>query len=117
MNNLNEDYGIISNPDILAESYLPPNLLCREPQIKEISFCLLPVLKGQRPIHSWLYGSPGTGKTSVARYILGKIQAETKARGIYINCCENPTYYSILKKPSCPFRAPHRGENGWNLSL
>lgn len=34
-----EDQGIIANPDILTEDYIPPNIPARELQIKEIQFC------------------------------------------------------------------------------
>jgi len=31
-----QDYGIIANPDILTEEYIPPNIPARESQIKEL---------------------------------------------------------------------------------
>jgi Cdc6-like AAA superfamily ATPase len=51
-----------------------------------------------KPLHIWLYGESGTGKTLVARYILKKLHKEAYVNGIYVNCWEYNSYYSILDK-------------------
>ncbi|MFQ5721660.1 MAG: Cdc6/Cdc18 family protein, partial [Candidatus Aminicenantales bacterium] len=86
------------NPDILNEHYIPPNIPGREAQITELQECLSPALKRKKPIHSWLFGKPGTGKTLIATYILNKIKREANVLGVYINCWEYNSYYSVLDK-------------------
>lgn len=93
-----ERLKVATKPDVLYESYLPANIIGRELQIKEISLCLEPTIQKMKPLHAWLYGESGTGKTLVARYILKKLQGEAFIDGIYINCWEYNSYYSVLDK-------------------
>jgi cell division control protein 6 len=89
---------VITNPDLLNETYVPPNIPAREPQINELAFCLSPAVKKKKPMHAWVFGKPGTGKTLIAKFILRKIEKEGFVNGIYINCWENNTYFSVLDK-------------------
>jgi len=77
-----EEPSIVKNPDLLSETYIPPDIPAREPQIKELTFCLAPALKKKKPIHSWLSGKPRTGKTLIAKFILRKIEREGYANGV-----------------------------------
>jgi cell division control protein 6 len=87
---------IIANPDVLEEDHLPDHLLDREDKIAEIERYLSPILKKQRPLHLWLYGDPGTGKTATARYVLEKMRRKSGIKGIYVNCWQHNSLYSIL---------------------
>lgn len=49
-------------------------------------------------MHAWLHGRPGVGKTLTAKFILRKIDQEGGVNGIYINCWEHNSYYSVLDK-------------------
>lgn len=88
--------GIIANSDILSEDYLPMEIPGREGQIKDIVFSLSPVRKGMKPRHLWLYGKPGSGKTSTARFILKKMRYESYINGVYVNVWEHKSLYSVL---------------------
>jgi Cdc6-like AAA superfamily ATPase len=81
-----DELGIIANPDILKEEYLPPNIPGRKAQIRELSFCFQPTAKGKKLLHVWISGKPGTGKTSTCKYVLKKLESEADGSGIYINC-------------------------------
>jgi len=70
-------------------------LHCNE-RIREIENYLSPILRKQRSMHLWLYGDPGTGKTATARYVLEKIQRESNVKGLYVNCWQHDSLYSIL---------------------
>lgn len=93
-----EEPTIVTNPDLLSETYIPPNIPAREPQISELTFCLSPALKKKKPMHAWLHGKPGTGKILIAKFILRKIEREGYVNGVYINCWEQNSYYSVLDK-------------------
>lgn len=93
-----EEPTIVTNPDLLDEYYIPPDIPAREPQIKELTDCLAPALKKKKPVHAWLHGKPGTGKTLIAKFILRKIEKEGYVKGIYLNCWEHNTYFSVLDK-------------------
>lgn len=90
------DPRIIIDQDVLSESYLLPEMRTRQPKLNEISLCLRPVTEGSEPVNCWIYGNSGVGKTATARMILHKLEDESGVRGVYINCWENPTFFSIL---------------------
>jgi orc1/cdc6 family replication initiation protein len=93
-----EEASVVTNPDILNETFVPPDIPAREPQIQELAFCLSPALKKKKPMHAWVFGRPGTGKTLTAKFILRKIEREAYVNGVYVNCWEHNSYYSVLDK-------------------
>ncbi len=95
---MTEEFSIVRNPDLLNETYIPPHIPAREPHINELTFCLRPAAQNKKPTHAWLYGPPGTGKTLIAKYILKKIEKDAGVSGVYINCWEQNSYYSVLDK-------------------
>ena len=95
---MTEEPSIIRNPDLLDETYIPANIPVRQSHIKELTHCLRPACKKKKPMHAWLHGKPGTGKTLTSKFILRKINAEAYIDGVYINCWEQNSYYSVLDK-------------------
>ena len=93
-----DEARIIHNHQLFSENYIPPNIPAREKQIKEIAFFLSTASNSINPINVWIYGLPGTGKTSICKFLLNKLEKETNVRGLYVNCWENPTFYTILDK-------------------
>ncbi len=91
-----ESRRIIIHPEVLEDDYLPDRILHSQDRIAEIKDYLSPILRRQRPLHLWLYGDPGTGKTGTARYVLQKLQQESGIKGIYVNCWQHDSLYSIL---------------------
>jgi cell division control protein 6 len=89
---------IIVNPDLLSEDSIPSGILGRGPQIAQLQFCLAPALKGQRPLHCMVYGTPGTGKTATVKYFLSNLEHESGIRGVYVNCWEHNSFYATLDK-------------------
>ena len=94
---------IVRNHHFLSEDYLPPLIHGRDDQIRELQACLEPAIKGQKPIHVFLFGPPGTGKTLIARALFKELE-EHSIKGIYINCWEHQTLYSIVDKMIEEFR-------------
>jgi len=89
---------ILTNNGIFTDDYIPQMLFGREEQIKELAFCISPAAEGGSPIHAWIHGKPGTGKTSVCRHLLNNISRTSSISGAYVNCWESPSYYSILDR-------------------
>jgi archaeal cell division control protein 6 len=88
---------IVNNQHFLSEDYIPPIIHWRDSQIKELQVCLEPAVKGEKPIHTFLFGPPGTGKTLIARALIKELE-ENSIKRIYIDCWEYQTLYSIVDK-------------------
>jgi len=84
------------DPDILSEEHILELILDRDVQIRDLQTCLAPSTRRMKPINAWLHGKPGTGKTTVAKFLLNKLQEESRVRGVYVNCWQKNTFYSIL---------------------
>lgn len=95
---MGEDHAIVRDSDLLNENYAISNISSREAQMRKLTRCLSPAMKGKKPVHAWIFGRPGTGKTLVSRHILKKMEKESHVKGVYINCWENSSYYSVLDK-------------------
>ncbi len=96
MNQINEDSAVVKNPGILGEGYFPKDIDSRNLQLSELLSCLSPAYRKDKPVHAWLYGTPGTGKTLVAKHALERIVKEANLKGIYVNCWECNSYFSVL---------------------
>ena len=95
---------ILANPDVLHETHVPPEIHARDEQLRNIQRCLSPLTDHRKPVNCWLHGSPGAGKTSAARWMLRKLREDNGIRGIYVNCWEYPTFFSILERVATELR-------------
>jgi len=90
--------GIIADPEVLEEDYIPRDIPCREVQKDELAFCLSPVTRGMKPLDCLCHGKPGTGKSVLVKYVLQQLSEQTNALTFYVNCWENKTLNLILDK-------------------
>ncbi|MCX8196751.1 MAG: AAA family ATPase [Candidatus Micrarchaeota archaeon] len=89
--------NIFRNEAALLPDFLPSELPGREKELKSLAYCLLPASQNRQPQHALLFGPPGTGKTSVAKFVLEQLKAYTsRACPIYINCWEYSTRSSVF---------------------
>jgi orc1/cdc6 family replication initiation protein len=95
---MTEARPIIINPEILKETYILINAAVREAHLEELLRCLRPGFDRKKPMHAWLFGEPGTGKTLLVKHVLGKMSREALVGGAYINCWEQNSFYSVLDK-------------------
>jgi cell division control protein 6 len=90
---------VFKNEEVLFSEYFPDILPHRENQIQIISKNLSPVLVGRRPQNTFIFGSPGIGKTHVAKFIFRELEKESeRIKTIYINCWDFRTATALLSK-------------------
>lgn len=88
--------SLIVEQQVLVDSYIPEKLVARESQIAEILRCLSPALNKRKPLNLWLYGPPGSGKTTTALYVLKELKEKVSIDSVLINCWQKNSFYEIL---------------------
>jgi cell division control protein 6 len=83
--------------------YTPQNLPFREKQQSDISRIVAVTLRGQHPDNLFIYGKPGTGKTSTTRHVMNELKEFSKTKNlkikhVYINCRTHNKKYKIFLK-------------------
>ncbi len=98
---IDEDNPIFVNREILSPNYVPEYLPHREDKFEEMAKILGPSLKGGSPSNIFIYGTTGTGKTAVSKYVLKKLKEKADDRNIpfsysFINCQHIDTKYRVF---------------------
>lgn len=73
----------------------------RDSERKEIASALEPVLEGEQPRNVLVHGPPGTGKTTMAQYVVEKLKEhDSSVLSGYVNCWRHSSrfeiYYNLL---------------------
>lgn len=108
---------LIQEAILLSDSYIPPRLIARYGEIKKVVKVLNPGLWRGIPDHCFIYGTTGTGKTVVTRYVLQRFAEKAKANNIrvvtaFVGCKDHtPTQIVGLIREAVPLAAtlPPRG--------
>jgi orc1/cdc6 family replication initiation protein len=109
--------SIIVDHDVLLENHIPDRLKARERQSEQILCCLSPIVRKHKPVHLWLYGKPGSGKTTTAICALRHLEEKAIAKTIIINCWEKRTFYEILNQMISELRVLRADENRTSFKL
>ncbi|MCX6767769.1 MAG: AAA family ATPase [Candidatus Micrarchaeota archaeon] len=112
--------GIFRNEAALSPEYLPEQLPGRESEVSAIASALRPACEGRRPRNLFVFGGPGTGKTSSARFVLTELaEAAGKAVPVYVNCWREGTAVAVLSRISqaLGLPLPRRGLGGEELMM
>lgn len=83
---------IIVNSEILAQIYLPEKLLHRDKERNQLLSNL------QNLVNTFICGSCGSGKTTVAKRVISDFNASKKGYACYVDCSIYQTTYSVLKE-------------------
>ena len=91
--------SVFFNRDALSPHFIPDKIMYREKEIEKIMRSITPLFHNKRPRNIFLYGKPGTGKTSSIKYITKQfVQVPSNGRILYINCRMYSSRYKILQK-------------------
>jgi cell division control protein 6 len=104
--------GIFKNEEVLSPEYLPEFLPHRENQIHQLANNLLPAAKKRKPQNTFIYGSPGIGKTACVKFVFREFEKYSdKVKTVYVNCWDYKTVYSNFTKIANELGifAPRRG--------
>ncbi|MBU5537243.1 MAG: AAA family ATPase [Candidatus Aenigmatarchaeota archaeon] len=89
---------IFKNEEVFSPEHLPEMLPHRENQIKQLADNLLPASKGRKPQNTFIFGSPGIGKTAVAKFVFREFEEYSGIKTIYMNCWDFNTSLAVLSK-------------------
>jgi len=78
----------------LTPEYVPDRLSGREQAVAEISSCLAPAASQRKPIHVWIHGASGSGKTAAARLAVMRLGRACPAA--YVSCWTCRSFYAVL---------------------
>jgi orc1/cdc6 family replication initiation protein len=87
------DKKIIFNELPLTEVFIPTRLLHREGQLRELERCLKPALHNRLIENVFLVGPSGTGKTTLAKWVLETYFREIS---VYVNCWKYRSMHGVL---------------------
>lgn len=89
---------IFKNEKVLSTEFLPEVLPHRENQIEILAGNLMPAAQGRKPQNTFIYGSPGIGKTASVRHVFKQFEEYSGVKTFYINCWDYKTIHSIFSK-------------------
>jgi archaeal cell division control protein 6 len=93
---ISNESKIFKKEGVLSFEYLPEMLPYRESQVKELANSLIPATKGRKPQNTFIFGSPGIGKTASVKYVFREFENFSGIKTIYLNCWDFNTSISIL---------------------
>jgi cell division control protein 6 len=93
---------VIDDRRVLTADFLPNRMVHRDSERKEIASALEPLLEGEQPRDVLVHGPPGTGKTTMARYVVDKLKEhDSSVISGYVNCWRHSSrfeiYYNLLQ--------------------
>jgi len=88
---------MITDARALRKSYVPSELHHRDGQIDHLSSALRPITDGDQGEDAFIFGPAGTGKTTIAKYVLGELEREAlDVEWAYVNCISEASKAAVL---------------------
>ncbi len=91
------DETLFRNEEVFDPEYFPPAILHRDTQIDDLALSLRPALNGISPGHILCVDPPSTGKTTVVRCVLERLE-EYDVATVYLRCPILRTSYNVFSK-------------------
>jgi len=98
-----DEIGIVLDHNVLSSEFVPPEIVGREDQKKEIAALMKPLFKNGAPDNALIFGPTGSGKTVVSKYVLKSLMAKLeqsplkiKVQWVYLQGKEVNTNVAIL---------------------
>ncbi len=100
---LKKSHPLVIGPrQALQETWIPPRLVHRDREIRQVINILAPAYRGNAPSNVLIYGKTGTGKTAVVTRVLDdlkrKVPPEANLKPLIVNCRDADTDYSVLRE-------------------
>jgi cell division control protein 6 len=99
----NDSVEIILNKDVLSPDYIPPRIVGRDEQIKQVASLTKYLFRNGKPDNALIFGPPGCGKTVVSKHVLRSLVAklkqdpiDVKVEWVYIHCKKVYTSTAII---------------------
>lgn len=86
------EYSPFDRSEVLAEDYIPDEVLGRDTELGEIEEVLQQIVDREQPVNAFLYGISGTGKTVSVKYKINQLQEaldqydDVHVEFVYQNC-------------------------------
>ena len=90
------DGRIVKDAESLTPDYLPEKLVGRQHVVGEIRRSLTPALARRKPLHVWISGPTGSGKTAAARRAVEDIRDGRAITTSRVSGWRHRTFYSVL---------------------
>ena len=87
---------IIRDLRVLTEQFIPSKIIHRDSQISTIRDDLSPFLKNKPARNIFLYGPPGSGKTSLSKFIVEELKSHIPVVSCYVNCWTSSSEFKVL---------------------
>jgi len=104
--------GVLRSETYLNSSYQPDEPVGRKPEIQRIADAVRPLARRKKPENLLVHGPAGVGKTTCVKHVFNRLENETSARSVYINCWQYNTRSSLLTQLliELGYPAPRKGK-------
>ena len=88
---------MIQDARVLKEDHVPGEVVERNSELNALSGALEPIEEGESAESAFLFGPSGTGKTFLAKFMLGELEREVlDVNTQFLNCWQDYTRYRVL---------------------